>query len=177
MAVKASTSITLSFLVDVRSTTRYYLLQSSTLSKPNAPTTYPPTGSWDDTEPGYTSGSTNTLYFVDCTVFADGSFAYSLVSKSSSYEAAKEAYNRATDAQNSAIATQQSLERRIRIDTAGMHVGDNQTNDELLFQSSRIYFVLNGSPVGIIGPDFHQMNRMEIRTPSVGGITIQAVQN
>ena len=102
MAVKASATISLSCVVDVQSTTRYYLLQASTLSKPSKPTANPPAGSWTDTEPGYTSGSTNSLYFTDLTVFSDGTWAYSSVSLSSSYEAAKEAYNKAVAAQNTA---------------------------------------------------------------------------
>ena len=81
--------------VDVTATCRYYLLQASTLSPPNKPTQNPPGGSWSDVEPSYTGGSTNTLYFVDLTVFSDGTWAYSSVSKSSGYEAAKEAYNKA----------------------------------------------------------------------------------
>ena len=101
MAVKAKGQITLSSVVDVSATYRYYLLQSSTLTKPTKPTTYPPSSSWDDTEPTYTAGSTNSLYTVDCTVFSDGTFAYSAVSLSSSYEAAKAAYNKATAAQSS----------------------------------------------------------------------------
>lgn len=102
MAVKASATITLSCVVDVQATTRYYLLQASTLSKPSKPTSNPPSGSWTDTEPGYTSGSTNSLYFTDLTVFSDGTWAYSSVSLSSSYEAAKAAYNKAVAAQNTA---------------------------------------------------------------------------
>ena len=98
MAVKASAIITLSHLVDIVSTTRYYKLQSSTAAAPSKPTTNPPSG-WSKTEPTYTAGSTNTLYFVDCTVFSNATFAYSDVSKSSSYEAAKEAYNKAQAAE------------------------------------------------------------------------------
>ena len=81
--------------VDVTATCRYYLLQASSLDAPDQPTLNPPGGSWSETEPSYTSGSTNTLYFVDLTVFSDGTWAYSSVSKSSAYEAAKEAYNKA----------------------------------------------------------------------------------
>ena len=98
MAVKASGQITLSSVVDVYATYRYYLLQSSTAAKPAQPTTFPPGSTWSDAEPGYTDGSTNSLYTVDCTLFSDDSFLYSLVSLSSSYEAAKAAYNRATNA-------------------------------------------------------------------------------
>lgn len=102
MAIIAQAQITLSCVVDVEATYRYYLLQSSTLSKPSKPTANPPTGSWNDTEPTYTAGSTNSLYFVDLTVFSDGTFAYSAVSLSSSYEAAKAAYNKAQSAQTTA---------------------------------------------------------------------------
>ena len=99
--VKARAQITIQFIVDVKATYRYYLLQSSTLGVPSKPTTFspssPPSG-WDDTEPSYTEESTNSLYFVDCTVFCDGTFQYSEVSLSSSYEAAKKAYNKAKSA-------------------------------------------------------------------------------
>lgn len=98
MAVKASGQITLSSVVDVSATYRYYLLQSSTAAVPAKPTVFPPPSVWDDTEPGYTDGSTNSLYTVDCTLFSDDTYLYSAVSMSSSYEAAKAAYNKATNA-------------------------------------------------------------------------------
>lgn len=100
MAVKASASITISFLVDVKAVYRYYKLQASTAAKPSKPAAFPPSGGWTDAEPGYSGGSTNTLYLVDCTVFANDTFAYSEVSISSSYEAAKEAYNKAQNVQD-----------------------------------------------------------------------------
>lgn len=112
MAVKASASITLSFMVDIKATYRYYKLQASTATAPSAPTAYPPSSSsgWDDTEPRYTSGSTKTLYFVDCTVLTNNSFTYSKVSVSSSYEAAKEAYNKAQNAQNTANSANSKID-------------------------------------------------------------------
>lgn len=110
MAVKASANITLTSVVDIQATYRYYLLQSSTLAKPSKPTTNPPTSSWDDTEPTYTSGSTNSLYYVDLTVFSNGTFAYSDVSLSTAYEAAKEAYNKAVAAQGTANSAQSSID-------------------------------------------------------------------
>ena len=101
VAVKARAQITIQFIVDVKATYRYYMLRSSTLGVPSKPTTFspssPPSG-WDDTEPSYTEESTNSLYFVDCTVFCDDTFKYSEVSLSSSYEAAKKAYNKAKSA-------------------------------------------------------------------------------
>lgn len=94
---RAKAEITISRIVDISSVTRYYLLQSSTVAAPSKPTTNPPASTWTLTEPSYTSGSTNTLYFVDCTVFTNNTFKYSEVSKSSSYEAAKAAYNKAAN--------------------------------------------------------------------------------
>ena len=110
MAIKASALITLSAVTDVASVTRYYLLQSSTLARPAKPTTNPPSSSWDDAEPTYTAGSTNSLYFIDLTVFSDGTWTYSSVSLSSSYEAAKAAYNKASTAQSAASAAQADID-------------------------------------------------------------------
>ena len=119
MAVKAKAEITLATIRDVQSVTRYYLLQSSTSSMPSKPTANPPTGSWVKTEPSYTSGSTNSLYLTDLTVFTDGSFSYSDVSLSSSYEAAKAAYNRAVAAEGTAsTALAQSVEYIVGTQTA-----------------------------------------------------------
>lgn len=118
MAVKASGSITLSAVRDLESCTRYYLLQSSTQSKPAKPTAKPPGGSWVTSEPGYTSGSTNSLYFCDLNVFSDGSYAYSEVSLSSSYEAAKAAYNLALAAEGEAAQALSSTECIVGTQTA-----------------------------------------------------------
>jgi hypothetical protein len=100
--IKAKAEITISKIIDIEKTVRYYLLQSSTSSVPSKPASNPPGGNWITTEPSYTTGSTNTLYFVDLTIMSDGSFSYSAVSKSSSYEAAKAAYNKAVSAESSA---------------------------------------------------------------------------
>lgn len=102
MAVKAKADITISFLVDIDKTVRYYLLQSATATAPSKPTANPPGGSWKTTEPSYTAGATNSLYFVDLTVFSNDTWKYSDVSKSSSYEAAKEAWNKASEAAKTA---------------------------------------------------------------------------
>lgn len=98
---KAKSEITLYHITDISEVIRYYILQPSTSGTPNVPTINPPSG-WTTTEPTYDSGSTNTLYFVDLTEFTDGTWQYSAVSKSSSYEAAKEAYNKAQNAQDTA---------------------------------------------------------------------------
>lgn len=121
MAVKARAEITIYHVIDIDKVIRYYLLQSSTSTAPSKPTTNPPGGSWQTTEPSYTAGSTNTLYFVDLTVMSDETFEYSDVSKSSSYEAAKEAYN-------AAIAARKVATDYITQDKDGMTVGNKQYN-------------------------------------------------
>lgn len=98
MGTKASAAVTLSCYRDTQSITRYYKLDTSAPAKPTA---NPPSG-WSTAEPTYTSGSTKTLYFCDLIAFSDGTYTYSAVNKSSSYQAAKEAYTAAQNAQNTA---------------------------------------------------------------------------
>ena len=100
MAIKAKAEITISRIIDIENVVRYYLLQSSSIAAPSKPTANPPGGSWSTTEPTYNSGATNSLYFTDLTIMSNGTYSYSAVSKSSSYEAAKEAWNKANNAQN-----------------------------------------------------------------------------
>ena len=120
MAVLARAMVTLASIKDVASTIRYYKLLSSTATKPSAPTTNPPDNTWSTTEPTYSSTSTNTLYFVDLTVFSDGDFAYSEVSKSTSYEAAKSAYNVAQNAKDVADSAQESIDN---LEIGGRNLG------------------------------------------------------
>ena len=102
MAVLARDDVTLATITDIAYMRRYYLLQLSNLAAPPVPSTNPPTGSWSTTEATYTEGSTNSLYVTDLIVFSDGTFDYLPVQKSSSYEAAKVAYNKAVAAQTAA---------------------------------------------------------------------------
>lgn len=144
MAVKASAIITLSHLVDIVSTTRYYKLQSSTAAAPSKPTANPPSG-WSKTEPTYTAGSTNTLYFVDCTVFSNATFAYSDVSKSSSYEAAKEAYNKAQAAEKATETVKQELvdyKVDARKDMDSITASVTETRTELTTTTENVYDAL-----------------------------------
>lgn len=108
--ILARAQITLVMQKDIYAEYRYYLLQASTLSPPSVPTVHPPAAPWNDTEPGYTAGSTNSLYTVDCTVYSDGTFQYTPVSLSSSYEAAKQAYNQAVAAAAAADNAQDAID-------------------------------------------------------------------
>lgn len=109
--IKCRVEVTLYKVIDVDKVTRYYLLQSSTLAAPSKPADGAAISSkWSKTEPSYTSGSTMTLYFVDQTAMSDGTLKYSEVSKSSSYEAAKEAYNKAVAATKTANNVQAAMD-------------------------------------------------------------------
>lgn len=82
---------------------RYYLLQSSTLAAPEKPTTYPPPSTWATTEPIYSNpdNDPDTLYFVACTVYANGAFEYSDVLISSTYESIRNAETRINQTKSS----------------------------------------------------------------------------
>ena len=99
MAVKAKDQVTLVDLTDAQSMTIYYLLEASTLSAPSQPVTLNPDG-WSTIEPSFTDGTTNTLYTCVRTLFKNGDFEWGDVSISSSYEAAKSAYNQAIAVSN-----------------------------------------------------------------------------
>ncbi|MBR2800220.1 MAG: hypothetical protein IKE04_05000 [Oscillospiraceae bacterium] len=116
MAIKASAAITLATVAAVQSVTRYYLLQASTASIPAKPTANPPGAGWGTTEPAFSADTTSTLYTTEVTAFTDGTFIWADVSVSSSYEAAKAAYNQAVaagqsagDAAAAALAAQQRI--------------------------------------------------------------------
>lgn len=143
MAIRAKADITISRIVDIKSVTRYYLLQSSSLASPAKPTANPPTGSWATTEPAYTSASTNTLYFVDCTVYTNGTFTYSDVSKSSSYEAAKEAYNKAKSVEARVV----SAETKISQNTEAISLRATKTEVSNIQIGGRNYFSIRGQKV------------------------------
>lgn len=130
-----SAQITLYHVIDILEVRRYYLLQSSTLTKPAKPTTYPPSINWGLTEPSYTEGSTNSLYFVDCTIFSDESFKYSEVSLSSSYEAAKAAYNKAN-----AVET--------RVINAETRIDQNENAIELRATKTEVTTAINSIDIG-----------------------------
>ena len=142
MSVKSSAAITLSCVVDVVATTRYYLLQSSTLSPPAKPSAKQPGGSWTDSEPSYTATSTNSLYFVDRTDYSDGTWAYSSVSLSSSYEAAKLAYNKATAAQDAAQKALSNVELIVGEQTAATAAWTGHANFDTLVDKQQISYWL-----------------------------------
>lgn len=88
--ILGSDTISLASVTDIQGIYRFYHLGPD---KPEVPTSYPPSDNvWSRTEPEYTLGNTDNLYYVDCTVFANLSFSYGLVQLSSDYEASKKVY-------------------------------------------------------------------------------------
>ena len=127
MAVKGSATVTLSQYRDTESVTRYYKLQSSSLAAPDKPANVkpnePPAG-WSKSEPA--CDITKTLYTCDVTVFSDKTTHVSDVSKSTSYEAAKEAWNKAQTAQNTATEAAKTADNYISADSTGIMVSENK---------------------------------------------------
>lgn len=127
MAVKGSATVTLSQYRDTDSVTRYYKLQSSSLAAPDKPTNVKPNetpAGWSKAEPA--CDITKTLYTCDVTVFSDKTTHVSDVSKSTSYEAAKEAWNKAQTAQNTATEAAKTADNYISTDSTGIMVSENK---------------------------------------------------
>lgn len=115
MAVKASASVTIIKQRDIDACYWFYKLQSAMGTAPTKGTMVlpsakgqPPTdtsgtaGTWVDSEPTYTAGDTRILYVVELTYYSDGSAEFSEVSRSSSYDAAMQAYEIASSADSTA---------------------------------------------------------------------------
>lgn len=110
MAVRAFDLLTLAVLPSPSYVRQFYLKQASTLAPPTAPSTNPPAAPWSTTEPTYTPGSTDTLYTVMLTAYGSVAFEYGPVQKSSSFEAAKQAYNRSDAAVDAAVQAQKDVD-------------------------------------------------------------------
>ena len=101
----------------VKSVTRYYILATT---KPSTPST-----SWTTTEPAFDEmeDTTSTLYFADLTTWSDNSApTWSAVSVSSSYEAAKTAYEEASAAADK-LASWCAANDQTLIDGAKIYTG------------------------------------------------------
>lgn len=107
MSVKASASVTLSWSASIVAVTRYYQLVASTAATPTPPTSADSLGGWTETEPD--ADTTKVLYTCDRTVFSDGTESWSKASKSTSYEAAKDAKDAAAGAQKTADEAQEQV--------------------------------------------------------------------
>jgi len=116
MSVYGQTSCTLSTITDVKAIYTYHCLISGTYAPGMAPTdnispldsnnqvkstitiTYNSnTYTWTLAEPGLdiTNIDLNKLYYIDCTIFSNNTYDWGPALVSSSYEASKQAYNKA----------------------------------------------------------------------------------
>lgn len=98
--VLAIASSTLAWSAGILATVRYYQLAAPTAATPTVPTSSSSLGSWTETEP--TADVTKVLWTCERTVYADGTESWSKASKSTSYEAAKDAKSTATGAADAA---------------------------------------------------------------------------
>lgn len=105
--VLAISSSTLAWSAGILATVRYYQLAAPTTATPTVPTSSSSLGSWTETEP--TADVTKVLWTCERTVYADGTESWSKASKSTSYEAAKDAKSTATDAQSKAQDAQEQV--------------------------------------------------------------------
>ena len=99
MAVKAASEVTITDNTDIDSLVTWYYLSTS-VTKPDAPSTTKtsetPPSPWTQAEPTFTAGTvTNYLYTCVQTRWKDGSCTWGAVQLSSSYEQAKQAWNKA----------------------------------------------------------------------------------
>ena len=115
----------------VKSVTRYYILATT---KPSTPST-----SWTTTEPAFDEmeDTTSTLYFADLTTWSDNSApTWSAVSVSSSYEAAKTAYEEASAAADK-LASWCAANDQTLIDGAKIYTG-SITADKISVQDLKV---------------------------------------
>lgn len=134
MAVKASAAVTLAWSAGILAAIRYYQLAAPTAATPAVPTSSSSLGSWSETEP--TADVTKVLWTCERTVYADGTESWSKASKSTSYEAAKDAKGTADTASSAAASAQStadvakstadSLSTLIRADSSGVTVGKSE---------------------------------------------------
>lgn len=102
--VLAISSSTLAWSAGILATVRYYQLAAPTAATPTVPTSSSSLGSWTETEP--TADVTKVLWTCNRTIYADGTESWSKASKSTSYEAAKDAKSTANTAKSNASAAQ-----------------------------------------------------------------------
>lgn len=159
MAVKASAAITVSIERDIQGTWRFYRIASSS-STPSAPTTAQgqafvssgtvPSG-WSKVEPAYDGTSTNSLYTVDLTAFTDGTVVWTEVSKSSSYEAAKQAYNEAQNAKKTATNYMTDLSNGVYVHANGTPSDPANVNAKGVNITDVIDIIRSGNSVSQFG--------------------------
>lgn len=152
MAVKAIGSITLAVVKEVVNTYPLFKLQKSTLNPPSVPSGA--ASGWSMTEPTYNGNSTETLYIAWRIVYSDASVSYTAVSKSTAYEAAKAAWNKAHAAQTGLS----NLNNYFWKDSTGSYISEYPKSSGLVGFMNRITsagmeLLLNGAKIAEFGGD------------------------
>ena len=159
MAIKARETITIIKERDVNAIWRFYRIASSS-STPSQPTEAQgkayvnnqtvPSG-WSISEPAYDGTSTNSLYTCDLTSFTDGEVSWSTVSKSSSYEAAKQAYNEAQNAKKTATNYLSDLSNGVYVHASGTTADPTNANAKGVKITDVVDIIRAGQSVGQFG--------------------------
>lgn len=147
----------------VTKTTRYYKLQDSTAAVPSVPTTNPPSG-WTTTEPTYESGK--SLYFVDVTVFSNGSVLYSAVSLSSSYKAASDVKNQVDE-----------IKMNYRFDDDGQYIGKEGSDTVVHTVNDKMSIEINKVPVTEVTTSGLASRSADISLLRIGQFAVVAPNN
>lgn len=108
MSILARAEVTLSWSAGILATIRYYQLASPTSATPAAPASSSSLGSWSATEPDV--DTSRVLWTCECTKYTDGTESWSKASKSTSYEAAKDAKSTANAAKDAADGAQKAAD-------------------------------------------------------------------
>ena len=94
-------------------------------------------------------------------------------------ESAQDAASNAQDAAESAKSTADNalprveFQRVVRIDDEGLHVGDNQSNGEVLVDSSSVNVVFNGQKYSKFSGNYVQFGNYQLRRTSDGGLVFK----
>ena len=147
----------------VTKTTRYYKLQDSTAAVPSVPTTNPPSG-WTTTEPTYESGK--SLYFVDVTVFSNGSVSYSAVSLSSSYKAASDVKNQVDE-----------IKMNYRFDDDGQYIGKEGSDTTLRLINDAMEILVSGAAVTTVDTKGFSADQLCVNKIIIGDYVFEAIDD
>ena len=100
----------------------------------------------------------------------------------SAQDAASSAQNTAASAQNAAESAKSTadsalprveFQRVVRIDDDGLHVGDNQSNGEVLVDSNSVNVVFNGQKYSKFSGNYVQFGNYQLRRSSDGGLVFK----
>ena len=84
-----------------------------------------------------------------------------------------QAQKAAGDAQFTADAARSALQRVVRIDNSGLHVGDNLSTGEVLIDSESVNVVMNGNRYSKFAGNYVQFGNYQLRRTVDGGLAFK----